>query len=97
MASSVVVDGCAAEEEQSGAQGGEQLAALGEPRKAVVEEGDLATAPSDFDDVDLEGDGMAMAGAGVECTAAEAQFLSKFNLTTAAAAGAAGAKPQEKT
>jgi len=92
--------GCATDEDQSRAQGGKQLAALGEPHKVVKEDSDLATMPSDFDDEDLDGDAITIAGAGVECTAAAAQFLSKFNWTTAAAAAAAGTvgtKQQEET
>lgn len=85
------------DEEQSGEQGGEQLVALDEPHKTVKEDRDLATMPSDFDDMDLEGDAITIAGVGVECTAAEAQCLSKFNWTTAAAEGTAGAKQEGET
>ena len=59
-------------------------------------DGDLATMTSNFDDVGQERDDIAITAAGVEYTAAEVQHLSYFNITTAAA-GAAGAKPQETT
>ena len=78
-------DASAMGKRESGRHGGEEVAGLGGPHMALGDTSGLATM---LGDLDLEGESMAAVQGGVEQRAAEARFLSKFNLTTPAARAA---------